>query len=124
MSTTLARLCEEDLTLTWHMEPATRQTLLFGMGDQHIDVAVRRAEQKFQMNMNLLEPKVPYEEHITKEASAMYRHKKQTGGSGQFGEVHLKVFPLRMKTSVSVMTFSAGQSQAAIWLQLKKASVP
>ena len=95
LSTTLTRLCEEDLTLSWHMEAATRQTLLFGMGDQHIDVAVRRAEQKFQMSMNLLEPKVPYEEHITKEASAMYRHKKQTGGSGQFGEVHLKVFPIK-----------------------------
>ncbi|MFZ3070472.1 MAG: elongation factor G, partial [Anaerolineaceae bacterium] len=93
LSQTLTRLCEEDMTLSWRMEPATRQTLLFGMGDQHIDVAVRRAEAKFQMSMNLIEPKVPYEEHITKEASAMYRHKKQTGGSGQFGEVHLKVLP-------------------------------
>ncbi len=94
MSQTLTRLTEEDPTLSWNMEAATRQTLLFGMGDQHIDVALRRAEQKFQLNLNTLEPKVPYEEHITKEASAMYRHKKQTGGSGQFGEVHLKVFPL------------------------------
>lgn len=94
MSQTLNRLCEEDMTLSWSMEAATRQTLLFGMGDQHIDVAVRRAEQKFQLFLNLHEPKVPYEEHITKEASAMYRHKKQTGGSGQFGEVSLKVFPI------------------------------
>ena len=94
LSQTLTRLCEEDLTLTWNMEPATKQTLLFGMGDQHIDVAIRRAEQKFQLNLNLLEPKVPYEEHITREASATYRHKKQTGGSGQFGEVSLKVFPI------------------------------
>ena len=94
MSQTLTRLVEEDMTLSWEMEQATHQTLLFGMGDQHIDVAVRRAEQKFQLNLDLHEPKVPYEEHITKEASAMYRHKKQTGGSGQFGEVHLKVFPI------------------------------
>lgn len=94
MSQTLSRLCEEDLTLKWEMEAATRQTLLFGMGDQHIDVAVKRAEQKFQLFLDLHEPKVPYEEHITKEASATYRHKKQTGGSGQFGEVALKVFPI------------------------------
>ena len=94
MSQTLSRLAEEDLTLKWEMEAATRQTLLFGMGDQHIDVVVKRAEQKFQLFLDLHEPKVPYEEHITKEASATYRHKKQTGGSGQFGEVALKVFPI------------------------------
>lgn len=95
MSQTLTRLAEEDMTFSWEMEAATHQTLIFGMGDQHIDVAVKRAEQKFQLNLDLHEPKVPYEEHITKEASAMYRHKKQTGGSGQFGEVHLKVFPIQ-----------------------------
>ena len=94
MSQTLTRLAEEDMTLSWAMEAATHQTLIYGMGDQHIDVAVKRAEQKFQLNLDLHEPKVPYEEHITREASAMYRHKKQTGGSGQFGEVHLKVFPI------------------------------
>jgi len=95
MSQTLTRLAEEDMTFSWEMEAATHQTLIFGMGDQLIDVAVKRAEQKFQLNLDLHEPKVPYEEHITKEASAMYRHKKQTGGSGQFGEVHLKVFPIQ-----------------------------
>jgi elongation factor G len=95
MSQTLTRLAEEDMTFSWHMEAATRQTLIFGMGDQHIDVAVKRAEQKFQLYLDLHEPKVPYEEHISREASAMYRHKKQTGGSGQFGEVHLKVFPIQ-----------------------------
>lgn len=94
LSSTLARLCEEDMTLTWHNEPATRQTILQGMGDQHIDVAIRRAENKFQLGLDIEEPKVPYEERITREESAMYRHKKQTGGAGQFGEVHLRVAPL------------------------------
>jgi len=94
MSQTLTRMTEEDMTLTWEMNPATHQTLLFGMGDQHIDVALRRMEQKFQLNLVTLEPKVPFEEHITREGSATYRHKKQTGGSGQFGEVSLKVFPI------------------------------
>ncbi len=93
LSSTLTRLCEEDMTLSWHNEPTTRQTILQGMGDQHIDVAIRRAENKFQLGLNIEEPKVPYEERITRENSAMYRHKKQTGGSGQFGEVHLRVSP-------------------------------
>ena len=94
LSSTLARLCEEDMTLSWHNEPATRQTILQGMGDQHIDVAIRRAENKFQLGLNMEEPKIPYEERISRESSAMYRHKKQSGGAGQFGEVHLRVAPL------------------------------
>jgi elongation factor G len=91
---TLTRLCEEDMTLSWHNEASTLQTILQGMGDQHIDVAIRRAETKFQVGLNIELPKVPYRETITKENSSMYRHKKQTGGAGQFGEVHLRVEPL------------------------------
>ena len=94
VSSTLNRLCEEDHTLSWHMEPATNQTILQGMGDQHIDVAIRRAETKFQTGLTIEEPRVPYREAITRKGQAMYRHKKQTGGSGQFGEVHLRVEPV------------------------------
>ncbi len=97
ISPTLTRLCEEDMTLTWNNEQATNQTILQGMGDQHVDVAIRRAESKFQVNLITGEPKVPYQETITRKASAMYRHKKQTGGAGQFGEVHLRVEPLQDK---------------------------
>ena len=93
ISPTLTRLCEEDMTLTWSMEAATNQTILQGMGDQHIDVAIRRADSKFQVGLTIEEPRVPFLETITKKAQAMYRHKKQTGGSGQFGEVHLRVEP-------------------------------
>jgi len=93
ISPTLTRLCEEDLTLIWRNEPATGQTILQGMGEQHIDVAIRRAQNKFQVGLLTEEPKVPYREGITRKASAQYRHKKQTGGSGQFGEVHLRIEP-------------------------------
>ncbi len=93
ISPSLTRLCEEDMTLSWHNEKATRQTILQGMGDQHIDVAIRRAETKFQVGLETFEPKVPYREGITKNAKAQYRHKKQSGGSGQFGEVHLRIEP-------------------------------
>ncbi len=94
LSSTLSRLAEEDPTLSWFNEPATNQTILQGMGDQHIDVAIRKAESKFQTGLSVLEPKVPYRESITKNGQAMYRHKKQTGGSGQFGEVWMRIEPL------------------------------
>ncbi|HMN61929.1 MAG TPA: hypothetical protein PJ988_16280 [Anaerolinea sp.] len=94
ISPTLTRLCEEDRTLSWHNEHATNQTILQGMGDQHIDVALRRAETKFQVNLIPSEPRIPSREPTTKKGQAMYRHKKQTGGAGQFGEVHLRIEPM------------------------------
>ncbi len=93
LSPTLTRLCEEDMTLSWMQEQSTNQTILQGMGDQHIDVTIRKAESKFQTGLLTLEPKVPYLETVTRSATAQYRHKKQTGGSGQFGEVQLRVEP-------------------------------
>lgn len=94
MGPTLTRLCEEDMTLSWANDLTTRQSILQGMGDQHIDIAIRKAEQKFQVNLNIAEPRIPYQETITRKGTARYRHKKQTGGSGQFGEVELRVEPL------------------------------
>jgi len=94
MGPTLTRLCEEDMTLSWYNDHTTRQSILQGMGDQHIDVAFHRAETKFQVHLVISAPKVPYQETITKAGTARYRHKKQTGGSGQFGEVELRVEPL------------------------------
>jgi elongation factor G len=94
ISPTLTRLVEEDPTLSWQQEMATNQTILQGMGDQHIDVAIRKAEAKFQTGLNAVEPRVPYQESITKPGQAMYRHKKQTGGAGQFGEVWMRIEPL------------------------------
>ena len=93
ISPTLTRLSEEDMTLTWHNEPSTNQTILQGMGDQHIDVAIRKAETKFQTNLITVIPKVPFQETITKQGQATYRHKKQTGGAGQFGEVAMRIEP-------------------------------
>jgi elongation factor G len=94
LSPTLTRLCEEDMTLSWYQEGSTKQTILQGMGGQHIDIAIRKAESKFQLGIDIEEPKVPYQETITKSGQAQYRHKKQTGGAGQFAEVHMRVEPI------------------------------
>jgi elongation factor G len=91
ISPTLTRLCEEDMTLSWEQVAATKQTILQGMGDQHITVAIRKAETKFQTNLETFEPKVPYQETITGKGDAQYRHKKQTGGAGQFADLTLSV---------------------------------
>jgi elongation factor G len=93
MGPALTKLTEEDPTLHWRQESSTRQTIVEGMGDQHIDVAVRRAETKFGVGLTIEVPKVPYRESITRSAAAMHRHKKQTGGAGQFGEVSLRIEP-------------------------------
>ncbi len=94
ISPTLTRLCEEDMTLSWENDMITHETVLKGMGDQQIDVALHRAQVKFQVGLVTHEPKIPYREGITRKAAAQYRHKKQSGGAGQFGEVHLRIEPL------------------------------
>ncbi len=94
LSPTLSRLCEEDMTLSWKQDTTTRETILEGMGGQHIDVAIRKAKDIFQTELNIQVPKVPYQETIRRNGTAQYRHKKQSGGSGQFGEVHMRLEPL------------------------------
>jgi elongation factor G len=90
----LARIAEEDLTLKSRYERATRQTLLEGMGETHVDIAVKRMASRFGLRVETSTPKVPYLETVSRIASDQYRHKKQTGGAGQFGEVHMRVEPL------------------------------
>ena len=94
ISPTLTRLSEQDPTLTWRQDKITRETILSGMGDTHINVAIRRMADTFGLGLETAVPKVPYRETITRTATAQYRHKKQTGGAGQFAEVHMRVEPL------------------------------
>jgi elongation factor G len=94
LTPTLTRLGEQDPTLRWRQDRGTRETILSGMGDTHINVATRRAEEIFSLGLDTAVPRVPYRETITRESRAQYRHKKQTGGAGQFAEVHMRVEPL------------------------------
>lgn len=93
IATVLTSLTESDGTLQWHQNAATKQAVLGGMGSVQIDIAIKRAE-RMGCAMDTTVPKVPYQETITRTATAIYRHKKQTGGAGQFAEVHLRVEPL------------------------------
>jgi elongation factor G len=91
----LARLMEEDTTLRVHREEQTRETILSGMGEIHIEASMGKLKRKFGVEVNLSPPKVPYQETIKKPVKGIiYRHKKQTGGRGQFAEVHFDLSPL------------------------------
>ena len=94
MGTALNRLVEEDPTLHVSREAETGQTILSGMGESHVDIAARKLQQKFGVEIAVETPKVPYRETITRTANAQGRHKKQTGGHGQFGDVWLRLEPL------------------------------
>lgn len=94
MGQTLTRICDEDMTLSWFNDQITKETILQGLGGQHIDVAIRKAEGKFQVGLDIRSPRIPYQETITRKSEGQHRHKKQSGGSGQFGDVTLRVEPL------------------------------
>jgi len=94
MGTALARLSEEDPTLKVHREADTGETILSGLGETHLDVAAEKMLRKFGVNVVMETPKVPYKETITISAKAEYKHKKQTGGHGQYGHVVLELQPL------------------------------
>ncbi len=94
LGSSITRITEEDLTIQSRYEEGTRQTLLEGMGDAHIDIAVKRMAARFGLNLDISVPKVPMRETVTRVGSAQYRHKKQSGGAGQFGEVHLRAEPM------------------------------
>lgn len=88
------RMMEEDPSIKLERSMETHETLLSGMGDQHVHNVVHRLLHTFKVQVELKTPKVPYRETITGSGSAMHRHKKQTGGHGQFAEVHLRLDPL------------------------------
>jgi elongation factor G len=94
ITSALARISEEDPSLRVTREPDTLEMLLGGLGDVHVEVAVEKMKRKFGVEIELNIPTVPYKETITTSASAEYRHKKQSGGHGQFGHVLLNIEPL------------------------------
>ena len=89
----LKKISSQDPTVVVEYSKECRQTILSGNGEQHINIVKNRLVNEFGVDVELFAPKVPYRETITKVATAQYRHKKQSGGAGQFGEVHLLVCP-------------------------------
>ena len=89
----LHRLLEEDLTFRMYLHPETKQTLIYGVGDQHLDVIVSKLRNKFKVDVDLVDPIIPYRETIKKKVKVEGKHKKQSGGHGQFGDVWVEFEP-------------------------------
>jgi elongation factor G len=94
ISTSLHRLQEEDPTLSYNRDPQTKELLLSGQGQSHIEVAVAKLKRRFGVEVNLKLPRIPYRETIAAATEAHGRHKKQTGGHGQFGDCKVRFEPL------------------------------
>jgi elongation factor G len=93
MSTALKELVANKATITYHRDDVTEEMILSGMGANHLEIFKERLKNGFNVEIGMTEPKVPYKQSIAKEADTKYRHKKQSGGRGQYGEVYLRLSP-------------------------------
>jgi elongation factor G len=101
VSAALAKLLEEDPALAWEQHGDTHEIILWGQGEIHLQVALERLRRKYNLAMSTHLPQVPYKETIRKPSSVRGRYKHQTGGHGQFGDVHLDIKPLPRGTGFS-----------------------
>jgi len=100
LSGALAKVVEEDPTFTLDRDMQTKELVMTGMSELHLTVIRERLSRRDKVEVDVKEPKIPYRETIQANADGMYRHKKQTGGRGQFGEVHIRMKPLPRGTDI------------------------
>lgn len=110
ISEALSRLDEEDPTFKSTRDSQTHETVISGIGDLHLRIILTKMKQRFDLDVETKAPKIPYLETITGKADGHHRHKKQTGGSGQFGEVYLRVEPLERGAGFEFVNDLFGES--------------
>lgn len=110
ISEALSRLAEEDPTFRVARNTQTNETIISGMGDLHLRIMLQKMSSRFGLEVDTTVPKIPYRETISIKADGHYRHKKQTGGAGQFGEVFLRVEPLDRDTGFEFTEELFGES--------------
>jgi elongation factor G len=110
LSDGLHKLATEDPSLAIEHDPQTNETIIKGMGELHLRLALERLREEFAVEVETHAPKVPYRETVTRSAEGHCRHKKQTGGAGQFGEVYLKIQPLERGTGFEFVDETVGGS--------------
>ncbi len=100
LSSSLHKLSEEDPTIRVEHDPDTKETVLLGMSDLHLQLVRERLKRRDNVEVESHDPKIPYRETIQNKAEGSYRHKKQSGGAGQFAEVHIRMYPFPGGTTV------------------------
>ena len=110
ISQALTKLAEEDPTFRVTRDSQTHETVVSGIGDLHLRIILTKMKERFDLEVETKPPKIPYRETITGKAEGHHRHKKQTGGAGQFGEVYLRVEPLEGGTGFEFVNDLFGES--------------
>ena len=106
----LATLHEEDPTFVYRVDPEVKQTIISGQGELHLTVIANRLQNRFNVEIVTMEPKIPYRETIKGKGSSRYRHKKQSGGAGQFAEVWMRIEPKKRGEGIEFVDSLVGQN--------------
>jgi len=106
----LAALHEEDPTFLFHSDPELHQTVISGQGELHLQIIAERLRRRYKVDFDLIEPRVPYRETIKGRGESKYRHKKQTGGAGQFAEVWMRIEPRPRGSDIEFIESLTGQN--------------
>jgi elongation factor G len=112
----LATLHDEDPAFVYRVDPELHQTLISAQGELHLEVIVERLRRRFNVQVDLVEPRIPFRETIKGIADHTYRHKKQTGGAGQFAEVALKIAPVNRDSGIQFGQSLAGQAVDRVYV--------
>jgi elongation factor G len=114
ISGSLTKIADEDPTFKVTRDAQTKELVITGMSQLHVDIVQKRLKARYDLEIITHEPKVPYRETLTSNADAEYQHKKQSGGRGQYGKVHLRVYPLKdldIKTEADLLEKFANKSK-------------
>ncbi|MDP6533076.1 MAG: elongation factor G [Candidatus Marinimicrobia bacterium] len=106
----LATIHEEDPTFVYHVDPELKQTVISGQGELHLQVAVGSLSRNYNVELDMMQPKIPYRETIKGAGDSKYRHKKQSGGAGQFAEVWMRIEPSERGRGVEFNESLVGQN--------------
>jgi elongation factor G len=106
----LSTLHEEDPTFIYHVDPELHQTVISGQGELHLQVSIQRLQRRFGIDIDTFKPRIPFRETIKGQGKAKYRHKKQSGGAGQFAEVWMRIEPKERGEGIEFVSSLVGQN--------------